>query len=174
MQAEWITKETLIEHFPDEVIELTEDTYYTYPKKNPKRNVLVMFYVPKYDHTHLIVANYFRHAFAFKVIHDVILLLYQNEYAIVFARFNCEAKMNFCKSLEIESVLEFRYIPAKDADYDGEILKSLRGERIADFVNRHIGTQVSGMGGMNERFGRVKELDLLAHHFMETVSEYRE
>ena len=49
-------------------------------------------------------------------------------------------------------------------------MKSLRGERIADFVNRHIGTNVSGMGGMNERFGRVKELDRMAHQFMETVS----
>lgn len=67
LQAEWITKETLIEHFPDEVIELNEDTYKTYPKKNPKRNVLVMFYVPKFEHTQLIVANYFRHAFAFRV-----------------------------------------------------------------------------------------------------------
>lgn len=79
--------------------------------------------------------------------------------------------MNFCKSLEIDTVLEFKFIPAQGTEYDGEVLKSLRGERIADFVNRHIGSQVSGMGGMNERFGRVKDLDLLAHHFMETVKD---
>lgn len=87
----------------------------------------------------------------------------------MFARFNCENKINFCKSLELDAVLEFKFIPAQGSSYDGEELRSLRGERIADFVNRHIGTQVSGMGGMNERFGRVKELDILAHHFMETV-----
>lgn len=79
--------------------------------------------------------------------------------------------MNFCKSLEIDTVLEFKFIPAQGTEYDGEVLKSLRGERIADFVNRHIGSQVSGMGGMNERFGRVKDLDLLAHRFMETVKD---
>lgn len=79
--------------------------------------------------------------------------------------------MNFCKSLEIDTVLEFKFIPGQGTEYDGEVLKSLRGERIADFVNRHIGSQVSGMGGMNERFGRVKDLDLLAHRFMETVKD---
>ena len=77
--------------------------------------------------------------------------------------------MNFCKSLEVDTVLQFKFIPAKGTEYDGEQLRSLRGEKIADFVNRHIGTQISGVGGMNERFGRVKELDVLAHRFMENV-----
>lgn len=158
IQADWITKVTQVEHYPDYVIELTKESYDKYFQKNPKRNVLVMFYEPSYEQTHYVVSNFYRNAYAF---HD--------EYRAVFARFNCGKASRFCSLRGVKNVLEFKFIPAEGNEYDGEELKSLRGERITDFMNRHIGTNISGIGGLNEMYGRSKELDSIAHQFMETV-----
>ena len=157
-QADWITKVTLIEHYPDLVVELSKKNYDTYLRNNPSRNVLVMFYEPKFEHTHYVVNNFYRNAFAFG-----------EEYRAVFARVHCGHDVHFCRSKNVSAVLEFKFNPAKGNSYDGEELKSLRGEKITDFMNRHCGTRVSGMGGMNEMYGRANELDILAHQFMEKV-----
>ncbi len=141
------------------MIELTKESYEKYFQKNSKRNVLVMFYDPSYEQTHYVVSNFYRNAYAF---HD--------EYRAVFARFNCGKATRFCTLRGVKNVLEFKFFPAEGNEYDGEELKSFRGERITDFMNRHIGAHVSGIGGLNEMYGRSKELDSIAHQFMESVS----
>ena len=88
----------------------------------------------------------------------------------MFARFNCGKATRFCTLRGVKNVLEFKFFPAEGNEYDGEELKSFRGERITDFMNRHIGAHVSGIGGLNEMYGRSKELDSIAHQFMESVS----
>ena len=67
-------------------------------------------------------------------------------------------------------MLEYRFFPAKGNEFDGEILKSLRGEGMTAYLNRHLHTNINGMAGMNERYGRTKRLDVLAHRFMNTVA----
>lgn len=74
-------------------------------------------------------------------------------------------------SLGINSVLEYRFYPAKGNEFDGEQLKSIHGEGMTSYLNRHLHTNINGMAGMNERFGRSKSLDKLAHRFMNTVGE---
>ena len=78
--------------------------------------------------------------------------------------------MLYCQNLGIKSVLEYRFFPAKGNEFDGEILKSLRGEGMTSYLNRHLHTNINGMAGMNERYGRSKQLDVLAHRFMNTVA----
>lgn len=97
----------------------------------------------------------------------------QSEYGVVFARFNCQNSVTFCNSLGIESVLEYRFYPAKDNDFDGEQLKSIHGEGMTSYLNRHLHTNINGMAGMNQRYGRSKTLDKLAHRFMNTVWKER-
>ena len=159
MKADWISSITGIAHYPDNVIELTKDSYDGYFKKNPKRNVLVMFYDPNYKESHYVVANYYRNAYAFRT-----------EYQAVFARVNCGKYNRFCVNLGIDKILEYKFIPAQGNPYDGEVLKSVQGEKITEFMNKHAGTSISGNGGLNESFGRSRELDVLAHQFMETVT----
>ena len=69
----------------------------------------------------------------------------------------------------IDKILEYKFVPAQGNPYDGEVLKSVQGEKITEFMNKHAGTSISGNGGLNESFGRSRELDALAHQFMETV-----
>ena len=159
VKADWISSITGIAHYPDNVIELTKDSYDGYFKKNPKRNVLVMFYDPSYKESHYVVANYYRNAYAFRT-----------EYQAVFARVNCGKYNRFCVNLGIDKILEYKFIPAQGNPYDGEVLKSVQGEKITEFMNKHAGTSISGNGGLNESFGRSRELDVLAHQFMETVT----
>ena len=55
------------------------------------------------------------------------------------------------------------------AGFDGEQLKSIHGEGMTSYLNRHLHTNINGMAGMNQRYGRSKALDKLAHRFMNTV-----
>lgn len=56
---------TLEEHLPDYVVSLDKDSFATYRRKNPKKDLFVMFYDPSYSQTHFVVSNFFRNAFAF-------------------------------------------------------------------------------------------------------------
>lgn len=62
-----------------------------------------------------------------------------------------------------------RYLCRGAKSFDGEELRTVKGDGITSFVNRHLGTQISGMGGFNEQFGRVDVLDALARRFIATV-----
>ena len=73
----------------------------------------------------------------------------------------------------MKNVLGFRYITSGKGDFSGEELRTVKGEGITGFVNSHLGTQIAGVGGYNEQFGRVKELDMLAREFMATVATGR-
>ena len=86
---------------------------------------------------------------------------------------NCRENLHCCEDSGVKNVLGFRYITSGKGDFSGEELRTVKGEGITGFVNSHLGTQISGMGGYNEQFGRVKELDLLAHAFMATVGVAR-
>ena len=85
------------------------------------------------------------------------------EYHITFVLMNCRDNIHFCEDAGIKAVLGFRYIAR------GEELRTVKGDGITSFVNRHLGTQISGMGGFNEQFGRVDVLDALARRFIATV-----
>ncbi|KAK8811059.1 hypothetical protein WA556_004201 [Blastocystis sp. ATCC 50177/Nand II] len=163
--ADWVTKVTLEEHLPDYVVSLDKDSFATYRRKNPKKDLFVMFYDPSYSQTHFVVSNFFRNAFAFHM-----------EYHITFVLMNCRDNIHFCEDAGIKAVLGFRYIARGAKSFDGEELRTVKGDGITSFVNRHLGTQISGMGGFNEQFGRVDVLDALARRFIATedVAERKE
>lgn len=91
------------------------------------------------------------------------------EYHITFVLMNCRDNIHFCEDAGIKAVLGFRYIARGAKSFDGEELRTVKGDGITSFVNRHLGTQISGMGGFNEQFGRVDALDALARRFIATV-----
>ena len=91
------------------------------------------------------------------------------EYHITFVLMNCRDNIHFCEDAGIKAVLGFRYIARGAKSFDGEELRTVKGDGITSFVNRHLGTQISGMGGFNEQFGRVDVLDALARRFIATV-----
>ena len=95
----------------------------------------------------------------------------QDELKIVFARLDCSDCLSFCRSKGVENVLGYRFEPAAGTVFDGEQLKSIYGQDITDYVNRHIGTDISLLGGMDENYGRVKTLDKLASAFNEASSD---
>ena len=68
---------------------------------------------------------------------------------------NCRENLHFCEDSGVKNVLGFRYITSGKGDFSGEELRTVKGEGITGFVNSHLGTQISGVGGYNEQFGRV-------------------
>lgn len=91
------------------------------------------------------------------------------EYHVAFVLMNCHDNFHFCEDAGIKNVLGFRYVTRGKSSFGEEELQTVKGDGITNLVNRHLGTQVSGMGGYNEQFGRVDVLDTLARRFINTV-----
>ena len=73
----------------------------------------------------------------------------------------------------MDVVPSFRFIPAGEQYALDDGLVSARGENLIAYMNRKCGTRFLSDGHYDELYGRTRELDLIAHDFMNHVGAAR-
>ena len=86
---------------------------------------------------------------------------------------DCSLHANLCGHFEVDVVPSFRFIPAGEQYALDDGLVSARGENLIAYMNRKCGTRFLSDGHYDELYGRTRELDLIAHDFMNHVGAAR-
>lgn len=82
---------------------------------------------------------------------------------------DCSLHPDLCKVHTIDSVPSFRLKPANKEFAEEISLQSVHGENIIGTMNEICGTRYLSSGHYDEDYGRITELDVMAHQFMMKV-----
>ena len=82
---------------------------------------------------------------------------------------DCSLHANLCGHFEVDVVPSFRFIAPGEQFAIDDNLTSVRGENIIAYMNQKCDTRFLSDGHYDELYGRTRDLDLIAHNFMNIV-----
>lgn len=152
----------------ESVMALNNHNYAFLKTKYSTRNILYLFCKPSEPKCQKIIAGYLVAADVFRV--RLLQEVYeQTTKNALFVYVDCSLHPDLCKAHSISKVPSFRIKYATKEFAEDVALTSIHGENIVGFMNDVCGTRLLSNGHYDENYGRVTELDVLAHQFMATV-----
>lgn len=157
---EWIKELTGYSPKREAVFLLSDKSYPALKEKFNNRNILLLFCKPASVKCQNLIAGYLMAADIFKTTPNAL-----------FVYVDCSLHANLCGHFEIDVVPSFRFIaPGEQFAVDDNLI-SVHGENIIAYMNQKCGTRFLSDGHYDELYGRTRELDLIAHNFMNNEDE---
>ena len=151
---------------------LSDHNYGKLATKYADRNILLLFCKPSDSKCQKIIAGYLVAADVFRVFFLIFsCFINQTTKNALFVYADCSLYPDLCKANSVVRFPSFRLRYANKEFAEEIPIYSTHGENIIGFMNEVCGTRYLSTGHYDEDYGRLSELDILAHNFMQKVSE---
>eukprot|EP00271_Cylindrocystis_brebissonii_P022992 TRINITY_DN916_c0_g1_i1.p1 TRINITY_DN916_c0_g1~~TRINITY_DN916_c0_g1_i1.p1 ORF type:complete len:384 (+),score=84.69 TRINITY_DN916_c0_g1_i1:189-1340(+) len=145
---------------PSDVVTLTPENFEKVAL-DPTKFALVEFYAPWCGHCKSLAPVYEKVATAFKA-----------EPSVVVAKVDADAHKDLGETYDVSGFPTIKYFAGDDTD--GEAYEGGRSlSDFVDFINSKAGTSRHISGGLNNKAGKIKELDTLAEAFLAASASER-